>query len=785
MKTRLLPVTLLVAGLSYGGAATAQNAIDIISPIAGNIATGTLTMDWTSNGQGLALNQGPFGSLPTFFVPYDFLYQSSFTGVTGGSGITPTLIPFLLDDPTTNPGVFGAGQWEITIVSRLEQIPIPAGALSVFNNPTLAGTYDTVSIYMDGPGVVPPGNVGKPAQLASGDGFDDGIEIYTGRISSGLSVFSVSPIDPNIGAGSSQITFNNAPFVVDPLYLAPSAAGQVINQFVFQAQQNYPPGNGETDNFHIGGAAKYPNHVGHPVNDLNLRVDGDSHFDTQDIPPSVADVYLQKTHTSCSLDPGSVPTIPIGGNAPYVLTLGNEANCGAQACLTATNIEVQDRIPLGVTPVLPLTPPAGSSASYDPALRLLTWTVNSLNPGATTQYTVNTTLDSYGTRTNQAQVTNLDQTDLDSTPNNQPWNPIRLPLEDDEVQVTETDLCEADVSLTKTHAECSIIGGASMPSIPIGGNAPFVLTLSNAANCGAQACVIATDIEVQDQIPPGVTPALPLTPPAGSSASYDPVTRLLTWSVNSLNPGASTQLAVDTSLDAYGSRTNQAQVTAMVQPDIDSTPNNQAWSPVRLPLEDDEAQVSATDICEADVWLTKTHTQCYLDQYLNPSLQIGGNAPYSFTLGNAANCGAQACVIATNVQVQDRIPLGVTPVLPLTPPAGSSASYDPNTRLLTWNVNSLTPGATTQLTLDTTLDTYGERTNQAQVTAMDQTDIDSTPNNQAWSPVRLPLEDDEAQVIASDNCDSTPRIPVLPPMAYLLLCGMLVLVGVRSLRRGN
>ncbi len=115
----------------------------------------------------------------------------------------------------------------------------------------------------------------------------------------------------------------------------------------------------------------------------------------------------------------------------------------------------------------------------------------------------------------------------------------------------------------------------------------------------------------------------------------------------------------------------------------------------------------------------------------------------------------------------------------------TAASYDPALRLLTWTVNSLNPGATTQYTVNTTLDSYCTRTNQAQVTNLDQTDLDSTPSNQPWNPIRLPLEDDEAQVIASDNCDSTPRIPVLPPMAYLLLCGMLVLVGVRSLRRGN
>ncbi|MCA9225456.1 MAG: DUF11 domain-containing protein, partial [Planctomycetales bacterium] len=65
----------------------------------------------------------------------------------------------------------------------------------------------------------------------------------------------------------------------------------------------------------------------------------------------------------------------------------------------------------------------------------------------------------------------------------------------------------------------------------------------------------------------------------------------------------------------------------------------------------------------------------------------------------------------------------------------SQGTYDAATGL--WTVGSLAPGATVTLQVTATVVTGGPKTNTAQVSAVDQFDVDSTPNN------NVPAEDDQ------------------------------------------
>ncbi len=296
---KFLPGAMMVIGCMYGSSANAVAiSVDLVSEFGTQIFGDSVTMDWASDGSGIAVGQGPFGSVPSLNTPYDFLYQSSFTGVTGGTGVDSTLAMTLLDDPSTNGGRFDTSEWEITAVARFEQeavslesVPIdfdpvnppnPEYTINTLTNIlTGAGQYDTFSIY-HGPGVV--SSYGNPAQLASGTGFDDGIEIYRGNVLSGFSFFTVLSNFPNGGLGSSQIDFLTDPGHANPGYLTASDPKYTIDDFHFQAQTNYPPGNSETDNYHIDGSATYlPDYVAQ-ANDLPLRVDGDSNFSANVIP---------------------------------------------------------------------------------------------------------------------------------------------------------------------------------------------------------------------------------------------------------------------------------------------------------------------------------------------------------------------------------------------------------------------------------------------------------------------------------------------------------------------
>jgi uncharacterized repeat protein (TIGR01451 family) len=173
--------------------------------------------------------------------------------------------------------------------------------------------------------------------------------------------------------------------------------------------------------------------------------------------------------------------------------------------------------------------------------------------------------------------------------------------------------------------------------------------------------------------------------------------------------------------------TNTAQVSASDQGDADSTPNNND------PTEDDQASVTVTPKPPiADLSLTKTVSDA------TPAV----NGQVSFTV-QVTNVGPQA---ATKVAVKDLLPAGLTFVSA----SPSQGSYNASTGV--WTVGTLDDddSATLQITATVASSTV---TNTAQVSASDQDDPDSTPDNND------PTEDDQASVSVTPK----PVPPASPP----------------------
>ena len=87
------------------------------------------------------------------------------------------------------------------------------------------------------------------------------------------------------------------------------------------------------------------------------------------------------------------------------------------------------------------------------------------------------------------------------------------------------------------------------------------------------------------------------------------------------------------------------------------------------------------------------------------------------------------------MQLTTLLPLGLT-LITSQPQLGS---YNSVTGL--WDVGSLASGASTQLVLNARVDTRGVKTVTIEVTATDQFDVDSTPDN------NVPAEDDQSEVV--------------------------------------
>ena len=184
------------------------------------------------------------------------------------------------------------------------------------------------------------------------------------------------------------------------------------------------------------------------------------------------------------------------------------------------------------------------------------------------------------------------------------------------------------------------------------------------------------------------------------------------WTVGTINNGNSATLTVTATVASSSAKTNTAEVTAADQFDIDSTPNN------HVATEDDQASATVTPPA-ADLKLTKT-----VDD-LTPG--VGQTVVFTVKVSDLGPSNA------TGVIVKDLLPTGFTYVSS----TKSQGTYVSATGI--WTVGSIANGATATLTVTATVKTCGSKTNTAEVTASDQPDPDSTPNNHNAA------EDDQAR----------------------------------------
>src|SRR5262249_36217751 len=119
-----------------------------------------------------------------------------------------------------------------------------------------------------------------------------------------------------------------------------------------------------------------------------------------------------------------------------------------------------------------------------------------------------------------------------------------------------------------------------------GSQVVYRLTIKNALECKKAngetvECGAATNIQVKDDLPPGVTYVS--SDPGGA---YDPRSDI--WSIDKLEPGDSRVLEIVATINdnARGSITNYAQVWRATPEDVDSTPGNNSHN------EDDNASVT-------------------------------------------------------------------------------------------------------------------------------------------------------------------------------------------------
>jgi len=388
--------------------------------------------------------------------------------------------------------------------------------------------------------------------------------------------------------------------------------------------------------------------------------------------PAVADLSIEKKVVNNQLTPN------VGSQISFSITV---SNAGPSA---ATGVTIKDILPSGYDYVFYNS----TSGAYDRTTGI--WNPGIILPGNSHTLLLNVfvksptgTADEY---LNTAEVMTSDQHDPDSTPGN------GITTEDDYDSISVTPIIVmADLSISKTALNQDNVYN-------VGDTVIFTVTVNNDGPADASG------VMVKDLLPPGFT-YLTSSPTSGL---YNYITGV--WNVGSIMNGTDQSLDIYTRVNppsgAANEYLNTTEVIASNLPDPDSTPNN------GVTTEDDYDSLQI-NIAVADLSLDKTVS--------NKNANVGEVVTYTLQIGN------EGPTTATGVAVEDVIPLGLRNISNIT----NGGIFSLNT--IKW-VNLTVPVGGLTLTYNATVVSPEgleavDYVNIAQVTASNQFDPDSTPNN--------------------------------------------------------
>lgn len=310
---------------------------------------------------------------------------------------------------------------------------------------------------------------------------------------------------------------------------------------------------------------------------------------------------------------------------------------------TAPNVMLKDPLPTQVDFVS-----ASNGGTFDPATRLVTWSLGNLNPGASGSVTLTVHVKK-------------------PLPNNSYiFNTVTI-VDDARVTDQDTDIVRVHsvpvLALTKTNQPTG--------EVKPGDTIIYTLCYSNTGN-GDATGVLLTD-------------ALPrytsyVAGSATNGGTYDAAAGMLTWNLGTLAPDATgcVSFAVTVNMTIPGAKDvsqgltidNTATLTSNELPPLTASTSNPLNALVKLALT--KANNPTGEVMPGD---TITYTICYANN------------------GNAN---------ATGVVLKDAIP-AYTTYLPGSAIGG--AVYDEPNRMLTWNIGVLAPGESACVRFSVTVDT--------------------------------------------------------------------------------
>jgi large repetitive protein len=420
--------------------------------------------------------------------------------------------------------------------------------------------------------------------------------------------------------------------------------------------------------------------------------------DQASLTPAVGAVSNLSLVKSVAIESDTFPigSINAGDTVRFTVTVSNAGPS------VATGVAVQDVVPTGYSSVTNISDGGTLSGSN------VDWIGLTIPVGGNVALTFDALVLATGDYTNYAQVTASDNFDPDSTPGN------NSTTEDDDDTLTPVVVPVSDLSLVKSID--FVTDTAPLGSYNAGDVVQFSLTVSNAGPNEA------TGVAVQDAVPSGYTNIGSIN--LGGTLSGSNVN----WSGLTIPAGNFVTLTFEATIAATGDYANYAQITASDNVDPNSTPGNNSTT------EDDDDTLTPTIVPVSDLSLTKvldpslTVPGLFIDADSNNEISIGDTIAFVITVSNAGPNDA------TGVEITDQLPSGYV----YASHSVSAGTYDDTTGL--WTVGVVQVGLPQTLTLRGVIQATGDYTNTAEVTASDNFDPNSTPDNND------PTEDDQDSV---------------------------------------
>ncbi|HYC58445.1 MAG TPA: hypothetical protein VEK79_02660 [Thermoanaerobaculia bacterium] len=372
------------------------------------------------------------------------------------------------------------------------------------------------------------------------------------------------------------------------------------------------------------------------------------------------------------------PSIALNATTTLTVTIGNPS------AVIATGVSFTDTLPAGVQ-VASSPTQAGCGVAPSGAVGGSTFGLSggTIAAGGTCTIQVLVQGTSVGTKTNQI-------TDFASTP--------------------------APASATSNQATVTVVDGLTISKsftndpVAAGSNVTLQFQVSNLAANAAHGIGFSDDLAA---VMPGLTAiGVPLSNVCGAGSQLSAVGSTLVLTDGTLPAGGTCSFSVTLQTPVSATPGGYPNTTSMVTGSVLSVP------------------VSGTPATDTLVIGAAVTADLSMDKSVNNAAPVAGtNVVFTLTVSNA---GADA---ATGVTVRDLLPAGLTHVSD-----DGGGSYVPGTGF--WTIGSIANGGSASLQITALVSGTGVITNYAQVTASNELDPDSTPNDHSMVD-----DDDDTQSI--------------------------------------